>query len=557
MAANTSTPGVSDTSKTHIPVQLMDGEGKPIDPGDPNALPYSPRMTCGGCHSYDTIGKGYHFQTGADKMSDDFGAKNGKPWILSDGMTGRQYHMSYEWISRKKNSREAEIGLTPYQFARTCGKCHAGGGLMEHDRDGKRYDIYQAANPAVASSLDGDYYKAAWDKSGVLEIDCLMCHQSDYNAEARNAQLDNANLRWAATAGAGLGTVSGSVKADGTPKVAYNTSVFANGRARLNICTPTDGNCLVCHAEAQVKKRGHVWDGRNADVHAAAGLKCVSCHTAGLDHQILKGRSNEVTVRNDLDSDKLSCVSCHSEGRLGAPKPAHTKIPSDHLNKIACVTCHVREANVTAVLAVDTTTGKTVGLATNRQAMKYGESKSWTPAYFRLQDGKIYSGNALLPVWWGNRLGKIIHPLTLAETARAYEKVKDQIHDNDGDGKVEANTEVEITVMLQAVGEILKNGRFDRISPAYVKGNKVYELREDRLVSSPAPEASPLNWTFSHNVSSSSKAWGANGCADCHAENSEFFNSPVVVDPYDADGRQVTVPMWRYTGLGESVIKAK
>ena len=490
-------------------------------------------------------------------MSDDFCAKDGKPWILSDGMTGKQFHMSYEWISRKKNSRESEIGMTTFRFAQTCGKCHPGGGLMELDRNGKRYDSYQTSNPEIASSFDGDYYKAAWDKSGVLEVDCLICHKPDYSAEARNTQLDSGNLGWAATAGAGFATVTGSVNTGETPGVVYDTAAFENGRVKINISRPTDRNCLFCHGEAEVKKRGHVWDGRNADIHTAAGLKCVTCHTAGLDHQILKGRSSEVTVRDDLDSDKLSCASCHDEGRLGARKPSHAKIPSDHISKIACVTCHIRETNATAVLAVDTTTGKTVGLATNRQAKKYGESLAWTPAYFRLRDGKIYSGNALLPVWWGNRVGSVVHPLTLAETGRAYERAKDHIRDDDGDGKLEANTKAEIGAMLQAVGEILKGGRFDQNSPAYVKGNKVWELSSGKLIAKDHPQAAPLRWTFSHNVSPAKQAWGANGCADCHVENSKFFNSLVVVDPYDLNGKQVTVPMWRYTRLDKSVIKAK
>jgi hypothetical protein len=542
------------TSAKHLPVQLKDAEGNKIDPNDPEAKPYSPRATCGGCHSYKTISEGYHFQMGADKISDDFGAKSGKTWILSDGMMGKQFHMSYEQLAKKKNSKEAEIALTTYQFAQTCGKCHPGGGLLERDRDGEPYDKRQAAEPALAASFDGDYHKAAWDKSGVLEIDCLLCHQRDYNIEARNAQLTQANFKWAAAAGSGLAAVEGSVKEGQTPKTTYNNAKFAVGKPVIDISKPADRNCLFCHAEAEVKKRGHVWDGRNQDVHTAAGLKCVSCHTSGLDHQILKGRSSEVTVREDLDSDRLSCASCHNEGRLGASKPAHKMVPEDHLKTIACVTCHVRETNVTAVHTVDTTTGKTASIPTAREAKKFGESAKWTPAYFRLQDGKIYSGNALLPSWWGNRVGDVIHPLFLSETGRAYEKVKDVIVDDDGDGKPEANTEAEIKAMLDSIADVLRGGRFELVSPAYVKGHSVHEVKDGRLVESEHPQAVPLRWTFSHNVSPASKAWGAGGCKDCHNSGSSFFNSPVVTDPYGPDGQQVSLPMWQYLCLDEKII---
>lgn len=49
----------------------------------------STRATCGaaGCHDYDKITKGYHFQQGWDRISDSF--SKDKPWILSDGMMGK------------------------------------------------------------------------------------------------------------------------------------------------------------------------------------------------------------------------------------------------------------------------------------------------------------------------------------------------------------------------------------------------------------------------------------------------------------------------------------
>jgi len=544
--------------KAHPAVELLDYAGKPVDPDSQNPKPYSPRQTCGACHDYETISKGYHFQMGAEKISDDFGKKIGKPWILSDGMSGKQIHMSYASLSRKRNSSEAEVGLTAYEFARTCGACHAGGGLMEHDRDGKRYDARLAKSPDLARSFDGDYHESAWDASGVVEIDCLMCHQAGYDGKTRTDQISKANFKWAATAGAGLAAVEGSVKDGQSPRLAYDKSRFnADGTVSLKIGEPPDANCLLCHDEAQTKKRGHTYDGRNTDVHTGAGLTCVTCHTAGEDHQIRKAKSNAATVRNDLDDPTFSCEGCHLDGKV-SKKPAHKSIPSSHLKSIACATCHVRESNVAAVHTVDTTTGKAVGIPTVKGAKKYGESGAWTPAYFRLEDGRIHSGNALLPAWWGNRVGSMIYPLYLPETARAYEKVKDRIKDDDGDGRPEANTQAEITAMLGAVKDVLAGGRFKEIWPAYVKGNRVWQVSGGRLIAiSHHPQAKPLNWAFSHNVSPAKKAWGATGCGDCHGDGSAFFNSPVVVDPFDGSGKQVSVPMWRYVGVDESVIGAK
>ncbi len=538
-----------DGAAPHPAVPLLDAAGNAMDPAAADAKPYSPRQTCGGCHDYEAIAGAYHFQMGADKIRDDYGVAEGKPWILSDGQAGRQIHMSYLGLTKKQVASTAEIGFTPYQYAQVCGVCHAGGGILERDRDGQPYEARQTAHPELATSLDGDYYGADWPRSGVLEIDCLMCHIPNYDAAARAAQLKAANFRWAATAGAGLATVTGSVKAGETPSLSYDQAKVAGGHLQLALAKPTDANCLLCHAEAEVKKRGHVWDGRQEDVHTAAGLHCIDCHPSGPDHQIAKGRSNEVHVRDDLDRDDVSCAACHANGWLGAGPAAHPDLPADHLQKIACVTCHVRDTKVTAVQTVDTLTGTPLGLPTAPEAKKYGESFDWKPAYFRLDDGKLYAGNTLYPAWWGNRAGEAIVPLFLAETKRAFDQVADRIADDNGDGKPEANTPAEIRAMLDALTVTLSGGRFADVRPAYVKGQAVWELVDGELRSAAHPQAQPLRWTFSHNVAAKERAWGANGCGDCHADPSPFFDAPVLTDPFGEDGRPVTVPLWQSLGL--------
>ena len=45
----------------------------------------------------------------------------------------------------------------------------------------------------------------------MIEADCLLCHQPEYDYKKRNAQLANLNFRWAATEGAGFGSVKGKV----------------------------------------------------------------------------------------------------------------------------------------------------------------------------------------------------------------------------------------------------------------------------------------------------------------------------------------------------------
>jgi hypothetical protein len=71
------------------PFHLKTEDGLIINPltGENADQPYSTRQTCGACHNYDQITKGYHFQQGWDRIRDDF--KKEKPWVLSDGMMGK------------------------------------------------------------------------------------------------------------------------------------------------------------------------------------------------------------------------------------------------------------------------------------------------------------------------------------------------------------------------------------------------------------------------------------------------------------------------------------
>ena len=228
--------------------------------------------------------------------------------------------------------------MTSFDFVTaTCGNCHPGGGPLEFDRDGKRYDAWMR-DPASGlaaggdNGLDGDYYKARWSETGVIEADCLLCHMPEYDLKKRNAELANLNFRWAATAGAGFGTVSGKVAANEQPTVAYDKSKFdADGNVLVHIAPePRNETCLSCHAKPDWKKRGAAYSART-DVHMVAGLRCVDCHAAGSRaadprirgrevHQFGKGDDPSGWVRNDLDNTVRSCESCHLEGWRNAPR---------------------------------------------------------------------------------------------------------------------------------------------------------------------------------------------------------------------------------------------
>jgi len=347
------------------PFHLRDEDGKIINPvgGENAGKPYSPKMTCGACHDYEKIIKGFHFTQGmGEKPTAEQAARC--LWASTPGNFGGNWCSPaplYRYLSPKKNESAATMDMTAFTFFTSpCGACHPGGGSAEYDREGKRYDRWMSDPKSGFTSqgdnnLDGDYYQARRSETGVLEADCLLCHMPEYDFDQRKKQLGAWNFRWAATAGSKLASVKGSIQKGEPVEVAYNKELFnPDGTIEPHIVRePRNEACLGCHAQPSWKKRGANFSPRT-DVHLRAGLKCVDCHPAGSsatdpriagheEHQFGKGDDPGGLVRNDLDNTCVSCTDCHNTGRMGAPVARHRWLPPLHLEHIACQTCHIPE----------------------------------------------------------------------------------------------------------------------------------------------------------------------------------------------------------------------
>ena len=76
------------------PFFIRDEKGVPINPvkGENAEVPYSPKQTCGtvGCHDYEKITRGYHFQQGKDEKPSREITKLYQ-WVLSPGQYGGRW----------------------------------------------------------------------------------------------------------------------------------------------------------------------------------------------------------------------------------------------------------------------------------------------------------------------------------------------------------------------------------------------------------------------------------------------------------------------------------
>ena len=602
--------------RVHPDIWLKNELGDRISPAGNQTDPYSPKKSCGTCHGYATITQGYHFQMGFDEASDRYDKK--RPWVLSPGMYGGWLpYSAARRLASKSNREPLHIDLSAYDWigggklnpakkikVSACGWCHPGGGPLEFGRTSEgRPDLSRnlaRAEREGRNPLDGDFSSRAtpdglshFRESGVVEADCLICHLPGYRMEARNAQLTARNYRWAATAGAGLGSIQGAVFTHADPQAGPGDSGFSagswnfasrptvdyawsdrklftdEGKLLGGIIRKSAGakNCLQCHGEGDGKNTGAI-NAAPHDAHAKVGFSCTDCHPLvgksaeeRLRHQIAKGAYPQANVRNDLDGVGMkTCIGCHKEGqyrpaRAGMPKAApdperrHAeRFPGAafHTSFITCDACHATARPARGMALLDLSAGEEQGYTAERfeavtWAGDYEQAKApWKPWIARAQGEKGY-GEAYLPhlpkriQWFGERMPNgEVRPIPLHQVKRAFGGLK-------GSASIETirtdGTKAKIPSVI-ADGDILR-----MIAALTAQGfrnvvflsDRLYEAAEGKLIAGKKPIAAD-SYPIVHGVVPLERkaAYGQKGkpggCLDCHGKEAPFFTKLQVVN---------------------------
>jgi len=379
----------SQTAPVHR-IPLTDEAGEKIIPTLPDAMPISTKNTCGACHNYEKIHKGFHFS------GTPLAKHPTEPWIIVNESIGLQIP-------------ESLVKLSDWEFTKRFGRNLLGGGRM---------------NPTNKLTDPN----ARWDISGGVEINCFACHNQSFKQDHTEwvKQIARENFRWAATAASGIGEVSGMAsRLPNTwniymgenpddhvfavpPEIKYDTTQFdSKYRAWLNIGKPNDSSCLQCHSATPTGVQRHLLP---TDVHTAAGLKCVDCHRNGEDHQMLR------------PFDALQCEDCHLQtgrtpGRLGAPIAAHKGIPPVHFKKISCTACHSGLAPGKAPHLIRTSRANRLGI--HGRAQWFTESPFIVePVMVRNKKGQITPTRMMWPAYWADQTGKPIPEKIVQKVAK-------------------------------------------------------------------------------------------------------------------------------------------
>ena len=573
-----------DGSRT-LPVHLIplhDEYDDPISPYDPRPEPFSPRVTCGRCHNYQTISSGWHFNS---TVGDVPPGRPGEPWVLADDKTGTQIPVSARgW---RGTWRPEQLGLTPWRFAKTFAR-HTPGGDMGEAREEK---------PDI---------EARWHISGRLEINCLVCHNADRDQDQSEwvKQVARENFRWAPAAASGLAVVENvAARLPETydpidppnpdnpwaapPEVTYDKSKFdSKNRVFFDIVRkPPANRCYFCHSVWYVNSDQLQDDGadlwkEDGDVHMMSGMSCSDCHRNGLDHAMVRGYEGEATDPSNLT---LTCRGCHLGddaaadgqafgGRFMAPRPKHKGLPAVHIETMTCTSCHSGPWPGPEAGTVRTSRANRMGV--HGRARWYTDTPSIVaPVFARGDDGKTGLYFMMWPAFWARLEGDRATPLPMAlvtatvdtvlqeeEAARraseqkpaeqqaAEQEVAEPTDAVDADAEeavVMATaerapksdrrlTQQHIVKVLTRLTESAEPG--DKVG--YICNGKCYTLSPSgELVSAEHAAGSPYAWAMGHDVRPAAQSLGAGGCSDCHASGAPFFfasvspKPPVLLDP--------------------------
>ena len=518
----------SDGSRAH-PVHLiplLTEEGEKIAPEDDPLLPFSTKETCGACHSYSAVTKGWHFNAADADIGIEAHGRVGQPWILVDGGTGLQIPISYRpWPGA---FRPEQVGLNSRLFLKIFGRHMPGGGIGE-----------------IPSDDPDDVMRSMI--SGYLEANCLACHDCDagHNQTEYGGQVLRENFRWAAAATSSFATVTGSAKDMPDtydpmmpeppedpklvpPGIKYAANTFREDKSvLLDIQREAPKHrCYFCHSDLYLQSDDAEKWTADEDIHLKAGMTCVDCHRNGIDHNIVRGYEGEADISQNVLAARSSCKGCHLPGdstevpaaaRFGAPVPAHRGIPAVHFDRLSCTACHSGPWPGEKTYLTKTSMGHrlgTVGVNKSADALPH----IYSPVFTELENGKIGPHKLIWPAFWGDMTDVNIAPV-------AYDRVREIV------GKVPSPAagswgDADIAARLKALSAAVAG------KAVYVSGGNLYSLSDSGELATEAdhPAAKPYMWPIAHAVRPAAQSLGIRYCTDCHATDAPFFFGDVAVD---------------------------
>lgn len=244
-ATNTASPP-EQPSPLHPDYPLLDSDGINVLESGKSV---STIQTCGACHDAEFITQhSYHASAGLNDLVPSGQAASGRPWDISPGFFGTWNAIEYRYLSP---AEDQTIDLTTPAWIQVYGIRHVGGGPAVYNREGIRLTEmeYQADSleTNIVDPQTGELVPWNWEESGVVEMNCFLCHIPEPDNQARIAELQAGRFRWANTATLG----ATDLIQRSTEGFQWNESAFTDqgevNQENLGIQDPRNENCGLCH----------------------------------------------------------------------------------------------------------------------------------------------------------------------------------------------------------------------------------------------------------------------------------------------------------------------
>ncbi len=307
----------------------------------------------------------------------------------------------------------------PYSARFTCGPCHDYATI----RDGWHF----GAMTAAASGRPGEPWFQVDGRTGTVLPLSYRRWEGTYDPRALGLSA------WDFTA------LFGRHMPGGGPAEPSDEEVAAEPDGRWSVSGKAEVNCLACHNRSgrqdpsewakQVLRENLRWAATDADVHAAAGLKCADCHRNDLGHAMVRGYEGEAAETGNRAAASFTCRGCHLgedadgektvvPGRLGAPLPKHTGIPLVHFKRLACTVCHSGPRPREGFTRVRTSRANRLGI--HGVATWAADAPAIVePVYKKDAANRIAPQRLVWPAFWARRSGRELVPLKPAEVEAA------------------------------------------------------------------------------------------------------------------------------------------
>ncbi|MBU2611295.1 MAG: cytochrome b/b6 domain-containing protein [Chloroflexi bacterium] len=235
----------AQVSPLHPAFALLDANGENVLTGN---QPLSTMQTCGQCHDTGFIVQhSYHADLGLSEWTTAGSTGSGRAWDTSAGIFGKWDPLTYRYLSPAGDER-LDLG-TPAWLMLYANRL-VGGAPATTSRQGEPLDSLPLSKEDPETAIlnpQGTPSLWNWNQSGVVEMNCFLCHLATPNNAARIEAIRAGDFGAASTATLlGTGIVEKTVEG-----WQWNPAAFDDDGELapqfVAIQDPSNDNCAQCH----------------------------------------------------------------------------------------------------------------------------------------------------------------------------------------------------------------------------------------------------------------------------------------------------------------------